>query len=286
MRSKLSIKIRHLVRSFSSEKYSLPQFLIIGAQKAGTSSLYAYLTQHPEVLAATRKETGFFSKKHSKGSAWYRARFPPVEKINRDFISGEATPEYFFHPHAAKRINHLLPDIRLILILRNPIDRAISHYYHSVKIGHEKLTLENALNAEDDRIKEIMAKMTEDDSIYNLGWQNYSYKSRGIYSRQLERYYEYFARKQILIIHSKELFESPDKVMKKVQNHLGIAEFEGFDFSIKNKGRYEKNMVPENVYLMLDNYFREYNEELFEMTGVDYGWNDATPASHTVQGTE
>lgn len=286
MIKKLPIKIKHLVRSFSPEKYSLPQFLIIGAQKAGTSSLFSYLNQHPEVMAATRKEAGFFSKKYSKGSSWYRTRFPSKENIKSGYISGEATPEYFFHPHAAKRISHLLPDIRLILILRNPVERAISHYYHSVKIAYEKLALEDALNAEDQRIRKVSAEMTENEKIYSLDWQNYSYKSRGIYSRQLGRYLDYFTREQILIIHSKELFESPNKVMKKVQNHLGISGFEGFEFSIKNEGRYRQSTVPDSVYFKLADYFRAYNEELFEMTGIDYGWSDATQTYRTVHGTE
>jgi len=286
MRSKLSIKTKHIARSFSPNKYSLPQFLIIGAQKAGTSSLYSHLIQHPEVLAATRKETGFFSQKYEKGSSWYRTRFPSIENIDRGFVSGEATPEYFFHPHAARRIHHLLPDIRLILLLRNPVERAISHYYHCVKKGHEKLALEDALNAEDQRIKDATAEMINDDKIYSLDWQRYSYKARGIYCRQLERYYDYFKRGQILIIHSKDLYESPAKVMKTVQDHIGISDFEGFDFSIKNKGNYEKSMIPEHVYPMLENYFTEHNEELFEMTGVDYGWSNGTTAARTVHWTE
>lgn len=273
MKRKLLIKAKHVARSFSPVKYALPQFLIIGAQKCGTSSLYSYLIQHPEVLASTRKEVGFFSEKYEKGSSWYRARFPSLQEINSGFICGEATPEYFFHPHAARRIHELLPDIRLILLLRNPVDRAISHYYHSVKKGHEDLTLEDALNAEEERITDAMEEMVRDENAYSVDWQRYSYKSRGIYCTQLQRYYDYFDREQILIIPSKELFESSGPVMKKIQSYLGISDFAGFDYSIENIGRYQKNRIPEKVYLMLEEYFRPYNERLFELTHVDYGWN-------------
>jgi len=273
MKRKLLIKTKHVARSFSSDKYSLPQFLIIGAQKSGTSSLYSYLVQHPEVLASTRKEIGFFSEKYEKGSSWYRARFPSLKDISNGFVTGEATPEYIFHPHAAKRIHDLLPDIRLILLLRNPVDRAISQYYHTKKNGHEELSLEDALNAEDQRIKAATDEMIRNEKEYSLDWQRYSYKSRGIYCTQLQRYYDYFDREQILIIHSQELYQSADLVMKKVESHLGLSEFEGFNFSAENIGRYKKDMIPEKVYHMLQEYFRAYNKNLFELTHVDYGWN-------------
>jgi hypothetical protein len=149
-------RLAWLTRRITSPFRALPDFLIVGAQKSGTSSLFAYLSQHPQILAASKKETHYFDggRQNSKinnfqsRELWCRTYFPLKIKMRSGFKTFEATPEYIFHPKAPQRIHKLLPNIKMILLLRNPTDRAIFHYYHAKRKGYEPLTLENALKAE------------------------------------------------------------------------------------------------------------------------------------------
>jgi len=113
----------------------------VGAQKAGTSSLYSYMVQHPQVLPAARKEIHYFDRHYDKGLRWYRRHFPLRARLSSERLSGEASPYYLFHPHAPRRIAETLPDARILMLLRNPANRAISHYFHEARVGREKLPL-------------------------------------------------------------------------------------------------------------------------------------------------
>src|SRR5436189_26280 len=122
----------------------LPDFLILGAQKAGTTALYAYLRWHPQVTGPSFKEVSFFDRHYARGERWYRAHLP----VRRRAVVGEASPSYLFHPLAPERVARMLPEARLIALLRNPVDRAFSHYQHEVALGREQLSFEDALAGE------------------------------------------------------------------------------------------------------------------------------------------
>src|SRR5947209_20310719 len=137
----------------------MPDFIIIGTMRGGTTSLYSYLTTHPHIGSAYMKEVHFFDVYYSKGIGWYRSQFPSsIQKYyaeyvqKQQFITGEASPYYLFHPHAPKRITKFLPQVELIVLLRNPVSRAYSHYSHEVAGGHEKLSFEEAIECEQERI--------------------------------------------------------------------------------------------------------------------------------------
>src|SRR5215208_8528317 len=118
----------------------LPDFLILGAQKAGTTALYAYLRWHPQITGPSFKEVSFFDRHYARGERWYRAHLP----MRRSSIVGEASPSYLFHPLAPERVAQMLPNARLVALLRNPVDRAFSHYQHEVALGREPLSFEAA----------------------------------------------------------------------------------------------------------------------------------------------
>ena len=129
----------------------LPDFLISGAQRGGTTSLYNYLQAHPCFELPTTKELHFFDRKFHRGLAWYRAHFPTyLEKCfaqriqGRAFLTGEATPNYLFHPLVSRRVAEVLPRVKLIVLLRNPVDRAFSHYHHILDLGYEHLPFAEA----------------------------------------------------------------------------------------------------------------------------------------------
>ena len=139
---------------------AMPDFLIIGTQRGGTTSLYNYLLARPQIAAATRKEVHFFDNNFHRGIPWYRAHFPSLiqgdmaETIRgQRFITGEASPYYLFHPHAPARAALVVPKAKLIVLLRNPVDRAYSHYCRMVKKGRETLSFEDALAQEEIRTR-------------------------------------------------------------------------------------------------------------------------------------
>src|SRR5229473_3108964 len=152
--------LEKLYRATTNPLRLLPDFVIIGTQRGGTTSLYNYLAEHPSIGAASIKEVHFFDTSHYKqGLAWYRAHFPPfVQKYytqhvqKQAFITGEASPYYLFHPFAARRMANSLPHVKLIVMLRNPVDRAYSHFYHELEGGHETLPKGTVLDIEERRL--------------------------------------------------------------------------------------------------------------------------------------
>src|SRR4051794_22945776 len=127
----------------------LPDFLILGAQKAGTTALYAYLRWHPEITGPSFKEVSFFDRHYANGERWYRAHMP----ARRRSLVGEASPSYLFHPLAPERVAGLLPEARLIALLRNPVARPSSNYQNEVALGGEPLSFEEAIGREDERME-------------------------------------------------------------------------------------------------------------------------------------
>ena len=140
------------IRDLTAKKRILPSFIIIGAQRCGTTSLYDYLSHHPQIIPSPVKELFYFDDYYTRPIEWYKSFFPTKkeqEKLERDLvasvITGEASPSYFFHPYAAKRIKETLPQIKLILVLRDPIERAYSHYTHIKRVNREPLSFEEAI---------------------------------------------------------------------------------------------------------------------------------------------
>jgi hypothetical protein len=158
-----------LKRLITSPLRLKPNFIIIGAQRCGTTSLYNYLTRHPSILPARVKEVHYFDYKSYRGLLWYKANFPMLtHKLKRyikqkTIITGEASPFYLYHPHAFKRIAQVLPNIKLIVILRNPVDRALSHYIHEVNnLKKEWLSFDKAIQMEEIRIREERKEILEE----------------------------------------------------------------------------------------------------------------------------
>ena len=123
----------------------LPDYLIIGAQKCGTGSLYRYLNQHPRIKSGITKEVRFFDKYYNRGINWYRVFFPFKDLLGRKYLTGDATPRYLDHPHAPKRVKEIIPNVKFIVLLRNPIDRAYSMYNMRVSRGRETHSFEESL---------------------------------------------------------------------------------------------------------------------------------------------
>jgi len=250
----------------------LIDFIIIGAQRCGTTSLYNYLIGHPKISSALNKEVHFFDINYNKGIDWYWKQFPTVsEKVNSNekSITGESTPYYLFHPLIAKRIFKHLPRIKLIVLLRNPVDRAYSHFSHVVRAGNEPLSFDEAIKKEPERLKGLEEKIYQYQ--YSFNHHKFSYLSRGIYADQLERYLQLFKKEQMLILKSEDFFASPQKVLNRVFSFLGISNSELSDFEKFNFGN--NPPIDEKTRNYLTEYFRPHNERLSELLGSDFGWN-------------
>ena len=138
----------------------LPDFVIIGAQKSGTTSLDEFVYQHPAILPAAKGVHCYFALHYKKGEDWYRLRFPI--RASQKFLSGEGSPIYLFYPWVPGRMKKLLPDVKLIVILRNPVDRAYSHYHHTKRKKRETLSFEEATNSEEERCAGERERMIKD----------------------------------------------------------------------------------------------------------------------------
>ena len=255
-----------------SKLRALPNFIIIGAQKAGTTSLYHYLGSHPQITMSSKKEVHYFDLNFSKGENWYRTHFPFAKSLGKETIIGESSPYYLVHPHAPLRIHKLLPTIKLIVLLRNPVERAISHYFHEKKKGRESLPIMEAMAIEEERISLEWKRMVENSSYHSATFRSRSYKRRGMYLSQLKRYFQYFSKEQLLIVDSEGFFENPKRVLKKIYRFLLVdSDFENVDLEPMNIGL-KNSDVPSEARDYLKQYFYGPNQDLYDYLNMDFNW--------------
>ncbi|MBN1661653.1 MAG: sulfotransferase domain-containing protein [Anaerolineae bacterium] len=254
----------------------MPDFVIIGAQRCGTTSLYNYLVASCNVLPAFRKEVHFFDKRFARGLLWYQAYFPPrrttqsTSEPRGKFAVGEATPYYLFHPHAAQRVRNTIPEVKLIVLLRNPIDRALSHYHYEVQRGIETLSFPDAIDREEQRLAGEVEKILDDPHYVSFAHQHFSYLARGIYVEQLRRWTALFPRQRILILKSEELFRHPAHTTKQVAEFLGLAYHETAIAKKYNEASYP-GMDPA-LRRRLSAYFTSHNQALQADLDMDLEW--------------
>jgi len=251
---------------------SLPQFLIIGTQRGGTTSLYHYLAAHPDVRRPVRKEIQYFTLHHERGQGWYRAHFP-VSATNRGGATFEATPYYLFHPHAPARAAATLPDSKIIALLRDPASRAFSHWQHSRMRGLEPLAFDEALDAEAERLAGEEARLTADPSYRSDPHRTWSYATRGEYAAQLERWLAVYPREQLLVLRSEDLYRDPAGTHARTLEFLGLPVV-----TLDEYPRYTRRMAGEEMPAAsrrrLQTYFRPHNERLAALVGPAMRWDD------------
>ena len=257
----------------------LPDYLIIGAQRAGTTSLFKYLVQHPAVgRPFLGKGAHFFDTNDSADLDAYRAYFPTTAykwyvKASRrmGFVTGEGSPYYLAHPHAPYRIAETLPDVKLIALLRDPVERAFSHYQHEVARGFEDLPFAAALEQEPTRLAGEVERMRSDPSYNSFALQHHSYLSRGRYAEQLEVWYGLFPKEQILVLRSEDLFSDPERIYLDVLRFLGLPSLSLREYEVFNPRTYTDMGAEARTRLV--EYFAEPNERLYDLVGVDFGWS-------------
>jgi hypothetical protein len=256
----------------------LPDFIIIGAQRCGTSSLYSYLIQHPQIAPAARKELHYFDLNYAAGNEWYRSQFPDEPFDGRLAITGEASPYYLFHPMATERCASVVPDAKLIVMVRDPVKRAYSHYHHEVRKGRETLTFEEAIDREPERLAGERDKLIADPNYKSQPYQSYSYLARGLYTDQLKTWRKYFATNQILAVSSDLLFENADAEYSRVLEFLQIDPIQLPEYRQRNAGHYEP--MAEQTRERLNEYFEPSWREMQALLANQTPADSETPESH------
>jgi hypothetical protein len=256
----------------------LPDYLMIGTQRGGTTSLYKYLVRHPAHAHALTKELRFFDLHYARGLAWYRSCFPSTayraylkRTKGLDLVVGEASPDYLFHPQVPVRVSRHLPEARFVVVLRDPVERAHSHYWHQVKRGHEDLTFEEAVDREPERLAGELERLQRDPTYVSYEYHHHSYVARGRYAEQLERWFDRFGRDRFLVERSEDFFADPDAVARRVQAFLGLPPRDVGPYEVFNQ--FTSGSMDPEMRSRLRSEFASSNARLAEFLGRDMGWD-------------
>jgi hypothetical protein len=268
-------KIKHIilkrhVYGWSSPLRVLPDLIVIGVVRSGTTSLYHYLSQHPSIIKSAHDELGYFDSNYKLGLNWYKSFFPSIfekkkiERKNGKFLTYDVTPFYIYNQKSSQRIHQILPNSKLIVILRNPIDRSYSNYF----LGNQEKKFEEIIANE----KKILNKIDKNnvDEYYNF--VHTSMLARGFYAEQLENWYKIFPKDQILIIKSEEFATETNKIMNNIFDFLELPHYDIPDNSKKNKIHYK--IMKKETRADLVEFFRPYNEKLYSLVGRNFDWEN------------
>lgn len=244
-----------------------PAFLMIGEMKCGTTSLFTYLLRHPQIREPFMKEPFFFDLNYDRGLNYYRSLFPPARGGGVTF---EATTYYMAHPLARERIKAFVPDAKLIVLLRDPVERTQSHYHHSRSKGREPLDFEAALDAEPQRLAGEIERIVREPGYRSFAHLHLSYATRSRYAVALRPWLEDYPAEQLLVLAAEELFERPAETVERVLRFLELPVLDLAPYPVMNAREYDR-MAPATRE-RLTAQFAEPNERLYELLGRDLGW--------------
>jgi len=250
----------------------LPGFLIVGAQRCGTTSMYRALSEHPAVLKPVlHKGVHYFDVNYERGPAWYRAHFPLTRGGGRAAAAFESSPYYMFHPLAAERIAADLPGVKLIVLVRDPAERAYSAYAHELARGFETESFPRAIDLEAERLDGVAERIVAEPGYLSHSHQHHAYRARGQYAEQLSRMERLFGRDRVHVVDGGDFFAEPEPV------YDGVLEFLGLTFAGRGYPAFERHNarppspMPEALRARLDAHFAPFDEHLT-------GWLDRVPS--------
>ncbi|WP_110239595.1 sulfotransferase domain-containing protein [Nocardioides gilvus] len=262
----------------------MPDFLITGTKRGGTTSLFNYLLMHPGVLglfpqSRGKKSTDWFFADSSHSEVWYRSHFHTqrhkdriAAELGHPPVSGEASPYYVWDPRVAEKVRAVAPEVKSILLLRDPVERAWSHYQERTQNGVEPLSFEDALAAESRRLDGEVERMATDLTYHSTSHDWYTYRARGIYLPQIQNWLRSFDREQVLILRSEDMYGDVQAVFDRVTDFLGIGDFTLPDTKPFNTS-HRKSTVPEPIRTDLAQFFAPYNASLEKFLGYPLHWS-------------
>jgi hypothetical protein len=277
--------LRPVLQRLSTPARARPTFLVIGAQKSGTTSLRRYLVEHPAVLCAEPKEVHYFDWKFDRGEHWYLTHYPWKSQVRdvRKSISiepavGEATPDYLFYSWVPGRVHAFDPNLRFVVLLRDPVDRAYSQFQMQVRRRGESRSFEEVLALEAMEWPHEHERIRRDPDHVGTIPLHHSYVARGLYAEQLERWFALFERDRFLVLTSVELLRDTQDTMNRIAAFLGVPERDAESYERLSAGKYEPMAADTREHLA--RLFEPHNRELEELLGRSFEWTrpSATPA--------
>lgn len=269
---------------------SWPDFLVIGAKRSGTTALYFALLDHPQVLpmfppathlpmTSHMKGAHYFDTQFGKGPSWYRSHFPlhvtrrlAERRVGGPVRCGEASPYYLFHPRAAERASRLVPDVRLVAMLRNPVDRAFSHWKEQRRRGQEPApTFRAAVDAEPARLAGEAERLAADDRYRSFAHEHQSYVAQGEYVTGLRRWADRYPASRLLVVRSEDFFADPEARYGEVLAFLGLPPHPLADPSPRNTT--ERAEVATDLRARLVDHFAPHNAALERFLGRSFDWD-------------
>ncbi len=259
-----------------------PDYLVIGAKRGGTTSMAKWLLAHPDVAPLfpsreTRKGTYYFDVNYGRGEGWYKSHFPTKASLQlqarhkgRPVLVGEATPYYLHSLHAAERAFQAAPKAKIIALLRDPVDRAFSHWTERTRNKVETLAFEEALAAEPDRLEGEEARMLADPGYVSFAHQHFSYIDQGRYVHGIKRWLDVFPQDQVLVLRSEDMYADPGKIYGQTLEFLGLPEYEPAAFSVWNMK--PKDPVSPEATALLKAALAEDTVRLEALLGREMNW--------------
>jgi Sulfotransferase domain len=257
--------------TLTSPARMLPGFLLVGGQRCGTTSLFEALAQHPAVRRPPgRKGIHYFDVSYQRGMAWYRGHFPLAVWSAQPAITGESSPYYMFHPLAAERIARDLPEVKLIVALRDPVERAYSAHAHEFARGYESEPFERAIELEPRRLRGEAERLRADPAARSHSHRHHAYLARGRYVEQLQQLEALVGRGRIHVVDSGTFFASPEPVFGGLLDFLGLGRSGGIAFGRHNSR--PRQGLPPALSRRLTEYFAPYDEGLAHWLGHAPSW--------------
>lgn len=258
-------------RKLTAHRRALPDFLVIGAQKSGSTSLFNYLGLHSSVLPSVQKEIFFFNRYYACGERWYRRYFPyQCRLIERGMITGEGSTTYLCSPEAPERVHALIPNVKLIAVLREPASRALSHYHHRVRAGREKRPAAEVFSAETLQRWRDGESLPDADSVY---------LDRGRYAAHIRAWRNVFPADSLLVIQAEALFADTNAALSRVHQFLEIPHERLAENRVFNEGRRRGDKSEEaEILARLKAVYADMNKELKMMEGVEFDWRQNSNA--------
>ncbi len=255
-----------------------PAFIVAGAQRCGTTSLFRALEQHPQMTRPSfHKGINYFDLNYGQGAGWYRAHFPlevtqrfRTRRAYRPSLPFEASGYYIFHPAALPRIARDLPDVKIVLMLRDPMERAYSAWKHEHARGFESESFLRALELEDSRLEGEVERMLADPSYESHAHRHLAYATRSDYVPQIERLLSLLPAEQVYVLYSEDFFGTPEQEMSALTTFLGARDFPGIIFDRHNAR--PSGSMPREARDVLQVKLRRTYEEISELVGRPSPW--------------
>lgn len=254
-----------------------PDFLVVGAQRAGTTTLYRILSEHPGVLRPTQsKGIGYFDEEHHRGMRWYRAHFPLARAARRGRgglprrLTFESRGYYLHHPLAPARIAAELPDVKIVVVVREPVERAYSAYRHEHARGFEDLDFPTALEREEERLAGEVEAMVADPDYRSHAHRHQAYLARSRYAEQVRRFVDALGPERVHVVDAGHLFTDPGPELERLEDFLGLERWQ--PARVEQWNARPSSPLEPGLAARLDEYFAPHDEALAALTGRRPSW--------------